>query len=77
MLDKHSDTAVHDALAPPELAMLSVAWSSIGPAVHDAALVLVHPIIEDHRVAGVRHSKVENRRNEEDVGCGSRGLWED
>lgn len=77
MLNKHSDTAVHDALAPPELAMLGVAWSPTGPAVHDAALVLVHPIIEGHRVANVGHSKAENRRSERDVGCGSRGLWED
>jgi len=77
LLNKHSDTAVHDALAPPELAMLVVTWSPTGPAVHDAALVLVHPSIENHRVASVRHSKVVKRRNEGDVGCGSRGLWED
>lgn len=77
MLDKLSDTVVHDALAPPELAMLAVAWSPTGTAVQDAALVFVHPSIEGHRVANVRHSNVENRRNEGDVGCGSRGLWED
>ena len=75
MLDKHSDTAVHGALAPPELAMLVIAWSPTWTAVRDAAPVLVHPGIEGHRVASVSHSKVEYRRNEDDVGCGSRGLW--
>lgn len=73
----YSDTIFHDALAPPELAMFVVARSTIGPVVRDAALVLVHPSIEGHRVAGVIHCKVKYRRNEEDVGCGSRGLWED
>jgi len=62
-MNKYRDTIVHDALAPPELAMLSVARSAIGPAVQDAALVFVHPIIEGHRIANVIHRKAEYRRN--------------
>ena len=63
-MDTYGDTIVHVALAPPELGMLAVARSATGPAVQDAPLVFIHPIIEGHRIANLIHRKVEYRRDE-------------